>query len=238
MKRFASLLIIGVTIVLILLKPAIVDAGGNEVARVKSATEVLTEIMTIPEKSIPPSLLSNAYGVAVIPGVIKVGLGLGGRHGRGILVVRTEGNNWSNPTFISLRAGSIGWQIGVQSTDIILVFKNSRGVDTIREGNFTLGVDASVAAGPVGRHIGASTDMEFKAEIYSYSRSRGLFAGIALEGSDLEIDHNANSAFYGKEDITPENILSNKDIEAPACADKLKQVLAKHTHTQEGTDYE
>ena len=232
MKRLLSLITI-VTAILVFLSPIPIEAGSEEVKNVEVATEVLTEIMAIPEKGIPPSLLRNAYGIAVIPGVIKVGFVLGGRYGRGILVVRT-GKGWSNPSFITLTGGSVGWQIGAQSTDVILVFKSSRSIDSITKGKFTLGVDASIAAGPVGRHAEAATDVQLKAEIYSYSRSRGLFAGIALEGAALQIDDDANAAFYGREGISPKDIFKNKAIKAPAVAEKFKQILMKYAPAKAG----
>ncbi|UCG66908.1 MAG: lipid-binding SYLF domain-containing protein, partial [Deltaproteobacteria bacterium] len=196
---------------------------------VESATEVLTEIMAIPEKAIPPSLLHNAYGIAVIPAVIKAGLVVGGRYGWGVLVVRPKGSEWSNPCFVSLTGASIGYQIGAQSTDVILVFKSSKSIDGIVKGKFTLGADAAIAAGPVGRQAAAATDLQLKAEIYSYSRSRGLFAGVALEGAALQIDYKSNEAFYNKEGITARKIFSNEEIEVPAATNEFKQVLARFT---------
>lgn len=205
------------------------QAGIREVTKVEAATEVLTEFMAIPEQGMPPSLLRNAYGVAVIPAVIKAGLVLGGRYGWGVLVVRTKEKGWSNPCFVSLTGGSIGYQIGAQSTDVILVFKSRKGIDGIVKGKFTLGADAAIAAGPVGRQAGASTDVQLKAEIYSYSRSRGLFAGVSLEGAALQIDDKSNVAFYGREGITPDHIFTHRDIKVPAAANEFKEVLGKYT---------
>jgi len=203
-------------------------AGSEETARVESATEVLSKITEIPERAIPPALLADAQGIAVIPGVIKVGFVVGGQYGRGVLVVRGKGGEWSNPVFISLMSGSIGWQIGAESTDFVLVFKTPRSVEGIMKGKYTLGADAGVAAGPVGRVAKAATDIELKAEIYSYSRSRGLFAGISLEGSSLQVDDKSNAAYYGKEGILPSGILSGKDVKTPSGAEKLKRSLEKH----------
>ena len=201
-------------------------AASDETKRVESATEVLSKIMEIPESAIPPALLANAQGIAVIPGVIKVGFVVGGQYGRGVLVVR-KGGAWSNPVFISLMSGSVGWQIGAESTDFVLVFKTPRSIEGIMKGKYTLGADAAVAAGPVGRLAKASTDIELKAEIYSYSRSRGLFAGISLEGSSLQVDDKSNAAFYEKEDIRPSGILSG-EVKTPAVAEKLKRSLEKN----------
>jgi lipid-binding SYLF domain-containing protein len=201
-------------------------AASDETKRVESATEVLSKIMEIPENAIPPVLLANAHGIAVIPSVIKVGFVVGGQYGRGVLVLR-KGGAWSNPVFISLMSGSVGWQIGAESTDFVLVFKSARSIEGIMKGKYTLGADAAVAAGPVGRLAKASTDIELKAEIYSYSRSRGLFAGISLEGSSLQVDDKSNAAFYEKENVQPPGILSG-EVKTPASAETLKISLGKY----------
>ena len=202
-------------------------AASDETKRVESASEVLSKIMEIPESAIPPALLADAQGIAVIPGVIKVGLMVGGQYGRGVLVVRSKGGAWSNPVFISLMSGSIGWQIGAESTDFVIVFKTPRSIEGIMKGQYTLGAEAAAAAGPVGRSVKASTDIELKAEIYSYSRSRGLFAGVSLEGSSLQIDDKSNAAFYDKENVHPSRILSG-EVKTPASAEMLKMSLEKY----------
>jgi lipid-binding SYLF domain-containing protein len=227
--RGRSMLVIFGAIVLISFVWGSADAGSKEATKVDAATEVLTEIMSIPEKGIPPSLLHNAYGIAVIPSVIKASLVVGGRYGTGILVVRSKEGVWSNPCFVSLAGGSVGYQIGAQSTDVILVFKSSKSIDGIIRGKFTLGADAAIAAGPVGRQAAAATDIQLKAEIYSYSRSRGLFAGVAVEGAALQIDHKSNEAFYGKASITPREIFTDKAIKVPAAANEFNKALAKYT---------
>jgi len=200
-------------------------AGGSPIRKIKEATEVLSDIVAIPERGIPPALLRNAYGIAVIPNVIKVGFVIGGRRGKGVIVVRTSNGEWSTPSFVTLTGGSVGWQIGAQSTDVILVFKGRKGIDGVKRGKFTLGADASVAAGPVGRHVSASTDVQLKAEIYSYSRSRGLFAGVALEGAALQIDHNANETFYREEGISAGEIFRSDTLQAPPAAVGFIDVL-------------
>lgn len=205
------------------------DAATREEKRVGDAADVLEQFLRIPEKTIPPALLSRAYGVAVIPNVIKAAFGVGIRRGKGIIVVRQDDSSWSNPAFITLTGGSVGWQIGAQSTDIILVFKTRKGVAGIENGQLTLGVDASVAAGPLGRHTGIATDIEFKAEVYSYSRSRGLFAGIALEGAGLTMDRMANAAFYHSASMTPERIFVSSPNIAPAIANTFVQILTAQT---------
>ena len=203
-------------------------AASEETKRVESASEVLSKIMEIPESAIPPALLADAQGIAVIPGVIKVGLFVGGQYGRGVLVVRGKGGAWSNPVFVTLMSGSIGWQIGAESTDFVIVFKTPRSIEGIMKGQYTLGAEAAAAAGPVGRSVKASTDIELKAEIYSYSRSRGLFAGVSLEGSSLQVDDKSNAAFYEKENILPSGILSGKEVKTPAVAEKLNTSLEKY----------
>ncbi len=203
-------------------------AASEETGKVESANEVMSKIMEIPESAIPPALLANAQGIAIVPGVIKVGFVLGGQYGRGVLVVRRKGGAWSNPVFVTLMSGSIGWQIGAESTDFVIVFKTPRSIEGIMKGKYTLGADAGVAAGPVGRRAKASTDIELKAEIYSYSRSRGLFAGISLEGSSLQIDDKGDAAYYDKEDVRPSEILSGKEVKTPASAEKLLKTLDKY----------
>ncbi len=228
-RRFISILTVFLLITFI---STLVASGGKEVQKVETSSLVMSEIMQIPEKGIPLSLLQKAYGIAIIPEVIKVGFVLGGRHGQGVLLTRTGEGKWSNPSFVTLTGGSIGWQIGAQSSDVILIFRSRRSVDGIIKGKFTLGVDASVAAGPVGRHAEAGTDFELKAEIYSYSRSRGLFVGIALEGASLQIDHDANEAFYDIEGISPEDIFKNR-VNTPHTAERLKGVVERYSKGQD-----
>ena len=215
------------TLSLILAVPAY--AGTAEERRVGDAADVLDQLLRIPEKTIPPALLSRAYAVAVIPDVVKVGFGLGARRGKGIIVVRQDDNSWSNPAFVTLTGGSIGWQIGAQSTDVILVFKTRKGVTDISNGKLTLGADASIAAGPVGRHTEVATDLRFEAEVVSYSRSRGLFAGVALEGAGVTMDRKANAAFYGDASMTPDSIFVSSPNIAPDIANKFVQILTAQT---------
>ena len=203
-------------------------AGEEENARAANAVRVLDDIMKAPDKGVPDSLMEEAEAIVVIPDVIKAGLVLGGRHGRGLLAVRAHDGAWSNPVFVSVTGGSIGFQAGVQSTDVILVFRSRRGVDSIVNGKFTLGADAAVAAGPVGRTASASTDAQLKAEIFSYSRSRGLFAGVALDGAVLSIHHDANQATYGN-DVTPRRILEGGVGGAPDALVEFRDRLEEYT---------
>jgi lipid-binding SYLF domain-containing protein len=210
----------------------IAHAGAREEGRLLTATEVLEEVQAMPDQQIPDALLSRAYGIAVIPDVTKVAFVFGGRHGNGVLVVRDKLTApWSNPTFVSLTGGSWGLQIGAQSSDIILVFTTKTGIEGIAGGKLTLGADASVATGPVGRQGSAATDIQFNAEIYSYARTRGAFVGIALDGSVVSIDRSANSALYGKSGVTASEIFSGQAPAASATAQRFLERLAQATHT-------
>ena len=206
-------------------------AGVKEEAKAADAARVLAEIMRIPETAVPEKMFSEAHAIAVIPDVVKAGLVLGGRGGKGLISVRSPDGTWSNPSFIKLGGGSIGFQAGVQSSDVILVFRSPRGVDSIVNGKFTLGADASVAAGPVGRTAQAATDEQLKAEIYSYSRARGLFAGVALDGTVLRIDHKANQAVYGR-NPTPRAIFEGRTAAAPGAVVDFRDRLEENTVKQ------
>ncbi len=181
---------------------ATVFAGGAASAQtredntVAQSIEVFREVMEIPANGIPAGLLKDAHGVAVIPRVIKGSFVVGARHGNGVLLVRDEQGSWHAPVFITLAGGNIGWQVGVQATDVVLIFKTPQSIQGIMNGKFTLGADAAVAAGPVGRQAAAGTDTRLSAEIYSYSRSRGLFAGVSFDGSVIQVDSLANASYY------------------------------------------
>ncbi len=167
-----------------------------QTATIQSATQVLTDVTAIPEGGIPGNLIAKAHAVAIIPGVIKVGFIAGVRHGHGVIMVRDAQGAWSAPQFVSLTGGSIGFQAGAQSTDVVLVFKSPETVAAMLRGKITLGADAAVAAGPVGRRAEAATDLQLKAEIFSYSRSRGLFAGVSLDGASLKTNAEETTAYY------------------------------------------
>jgi lipid-binding SYLF domain-containing protein len=222
---FSALLAVGAIV-------NISKAGAREEGRLLTATEVLEEVQAMPDQQIPDALLSRAYGIAVIPDVTKIAFIFGGRHGNGVLVVRDKLTTpWSNPTFISLTGGSWGLQAGAQSSDIILVFTTKTGIEGIAGGKLTLGADASVATGPVGRQGSAATDMQFNAEIYSYARTRGLFGGIALDGSVISMDRSANAAFYAKSGVSATEIISGQAPAAPPTAQRFLERLAQATHT-------
>jgi lipid-binding SYLF domain-containing protein len=195
--------------------------ASEQSATVEKAESVLKEIMEIPAKKIPSELLESAHGVAIIPSVIKIGFVAGVRRGHGVLMVKDKDGDWGLPQFVILTGGSVGWQVGAQSTDVILVFKTAKSVENIQKGKFTIGADAAAAAGPVGRNAAAATDAQLKAEILSYSRSRGLFAGVSLDGSMIEVDHEAARDFYGDP--------RNPTRQVPACAVKLLEAVAAHS---------
>jgi lipid-binding SYLF domain-containing protein len=223
-KRFVSLLVAATALCAGLARTA---AAADETKKLDAAADVFKEILSVPEKGLPPALLRDAYGIAIVPGVIKLGFIIGGRHGEGVLMVRTEDGEWSNPSFVSFTGGGIGWQIGAQSSDIVLVFKSKRSIEGIKKGKFTLGVDAAAAAGPVGRNAEAATDLQLKAEIYAYARSRGLFAGVSLEGAALRIDDDANADFYSRKEIRSSEIFAAKGNET-AAVKRLHKMLAEH----------
>ena len=219
---------LALVLMFVLVGPQAARAGEAENQRVSNAVRVLREILQAPDRRVPSDMIANAYAVAVVPDVIKAGLVIGGRHGQGLIAVKTDNGTWSNPSFISMSGGSIGFQAGVSSTDVVLVFRTQRGVDSIVHGKFTLGADASAAAGPVGRTAQASTDASLKAEIYSYSRARGLFAGAALDGSVISIDNDANAAVYGA-GITPRRIFAGQVSNVPNAIVDFRDRLEEYT---------
>jgi lipid-binding SYLF domain-containing protein len=203
-------------------------ASAREEARLIEASGVLEELGAQRDTAIPDRLLQRAYAIAVIPNVVKVSAVVGGRRGSGALVVRGDDGRFSDPIMISITGGSVGWQLGVQSTDLVLVFTTKRGVEGIADGKLTLGGDASVAAGPVGRSASAGTDQDFKAEVYSYSRNKGLFAGISIDGSVISIDSRSNARLYGQtasaSDIMARRVSTNADA-----AKRFERAIAQGT---------
>jgi lipid-binding SYLF domain-containing protein len=174
------------------------DSADNEISRLKDASVVLSEIMSAPDKAIPSNVLEKAEGIAVFPGLLKGGLGIGAQRGHGMLSVRDKkSGGWSNPAFLTITGGSFGAQIGLQAIDLVLVINNQRGLEQLVKNQFKVGADAGVAAGPVGRDASASTDIQMRAQILSYSRTRGLFAGVTINGSTISQDRDANERFYG-----------------------------------------
>lgn len=197
------------------------------VDRVNSSSAVLNEIMKISDKSIPRDLLSKAEAVVVFPGALKAAFVFGGQGGKGVVIRRT-GSGWSAPDFLSMGGGSFGAQIGGQKTDYILLIMNDKGLKKLMQDNFEIGAEGSVAAGPVGRTAAASTNVRLDAEILSYSRSKGLFAGIALKGVVISQDEDLNRAVYEKSgrDIIGANPMKGSD--APAGLQKLGETMEKY----------
>jgi lipid-binding SYLF domain-containing protein len=183
----------------ILLAGAVVVAQSEEAARIRDAVTVLDEIMSAPDRAIPESVLERADGIAVFPGVLKGAFVIGAERGRGILSAREpKSDTWSAPAFLTITGGSVGFQIGAQSADLVLVVMNQRGLQNLVRNQFKIGAGVSVAAGPVGRVAEAATDIQMRAEILSYSRTRGLFAGVDLKGASIRQDADANERFYGR----------------------------------------
>ena len=196
--------------------------------RLKESAELMAEIMATPDRSIPQEFFEKAQCIVVVPGLKKAAFGFGGKYGRGFISCRKgTGFGWSAPGAVRMEGGSFGFQIGVSSTDIVLLVMNARGVDKLLSSKFTLGGDASVAGGPVGRHASAQTDAQFAAEILSWSRSRGAFAGISLEGATLRNDLDENAALYGKK-ITNRDVVKG-ETGTPAAASQFIGTLNKHS---------
>jgi lipid-binding SYLF domain-containing protein len=204
--------------------PTQASPSDRQDARLSRATQVVGELQAAPDQNVPAWLLERAYAVAIIPEVIKVGLGIGARRGSGVLVIRKDDGHWSNPVFINLTGGSFGFQAGVQSTDVMLVFTSRSSIEGIAGGKVTLGADASVAAGPVGRQTEAATDVGL-AQVLSYSRSVGLFAGIALDGSALTIDHKSNAIYYDRPGVLASEIVASNAPVPPENAQKFVLAL-------------
>ena len=205
-------------------------AEGGEVQRLHRAAEVVNEIMGTPDQGIPRDLLNKAVCVAIIPSYKKAAFGFGGSAGKGALVCRRGGNGaWSGPSMFTMGGGSIGFQIGVSATDIVMVIMNAKGAEKLMQSKSELGADASVAGGPVGRTSSAATDLQMHAEILSYARSRGLFAGISLKGSVLKQDGDANMRLYNGRKFTPQEICLEGKGGVPAAARPLDAALAKYS---------
>lgn len=207
--------------VMIILTSATVDQS-KETQKIKDATTVLKEFDKMKE-SIPHDLISECQGIVIVPNLLNAGFVVGGKRGRGIAMVKLENGHWSDPVFVTLTGGSFGLQIGVQSVDLVLVFRHKGVLTEVKKGDFTIGGDISAAAGPVGRSSSANTDYKMEAEVYSYSRSRGLFAGISINGSNLGIDKKANSNFYGS-DISSQDIFASGNNDTRVVT-RLKETL-------------
>lgn len=219
-----------------LLSTGVVYGANKEQGRLNNAGVVLEEIMNIPD-SIPQDLLKKAECVIVFPSVKKVAVGIGGSYGRGAMVCRSGkafGGAWGAPAMYALEGGSFGLQLGGQATDLVLLIMNKKGADSILSSKVKLGADASAAAGPKGRDATAATDAFMQAEILSYSRSRGLFAGISLEGSTIRPDDDASARIYGRS-ITAREIVMGTNVQIPASGRRLVRSLQKNAPRNEST---
>jgi SH3 domain-containing YSC84-like protein 1 len=211
------------------------DDQPEVVKRMNNASEVLSEVMGTPEKAIPNKVLSDARCMVIIPSMFKIALGFGGSHGKGIATCRTD-RGWSAPAPVSISGGSWGLQLGGQSVDLVMLVMNQKGLDALLADKFKVGADASAAAGPVGRDTGADTDWKMKAEVLSYSRARGVFAGIDLNGSVLSQDKDDTRLLYGK--MEPFKDILYGDVPSPTSAHEFLATVSKYapnTPTKQGS---
>ena len=221
MSRQARIFVIGLAIAVAAV-PALVLADTRE--RLGDAAEVVRDLLNIPDKGIPADLFAKADCIIVVPSMKKAAFGVGGEYGRGFAACRT-GGGWSAPAGIRIEGGSFGFQIGASATDVVMLVMNRKGMEKLLSSKFTLGGDASVAAGPIGRSAEAKTDTLMTAEILGYSRSRGIYAGVSLEGSTLREDADANDAMYGRK-VSNREVLGG-NVKAPDSAAGFLAVLAK-----------
>ena len=204
------------------------EKGGALDERILECADVFEEIMDMPDSAIPQDLLSKCYGIAIFPSVLKGGFIVGARYGKGIILYHDrKSNRWSAPAFFTIKGLSYGLQVGGQAIDLILIITNDRGMKSFLDNSITLGGDLAVAAGPVGRDVEASTDLKLKAGILSYSRSKGLFAGISLKGAVIKQDQKSNESYYGN-DITAEEILFEAKVNPTLSGKKLIRVLESY----------
>jgi lipid-binding SYLF domain-containing protein len=223
MRKFA--------LALALSSPALLLAADTAQERMSDATKVFNEIMETPDKGIPQDLLEKAHCIVIVPGLKQAAFGIGGKFGRGYAVCRREGGGWGSPAAVRVEGGSVGFQIGASSADVVMLLMNERGMRRLLEDKFTLGGEATVAAGPVGRTTSANTDAQLSAEILSWSRSKGLFAGIALQGATLRPDNDVNQELYGAK-LTNKEILTTKQT-VPPSATGLVAALGRYSYREE-----
>jgi SH3 domain-containing YSC84-like protein 1 len=207
---------------------AVASDREDDVTRTQKATQVFKEIMNAPDQGIPQNLLESAKCIAIIPGDVKFAFVFGGSYGRGLVTCRNE-HGWSAPMFLAVDGGSVGYQIGGSSTDLVMLFMNDHALQSLLSDKFKLGADASVAAGPVGRNAAAGTDVKLNAEILSYSRAKGVFAGVSLDGAVVQADKSGDKAMYGN-DVNRHEILSGK-VAVPESARPLLHEL--HAYVQQ-----
>lgn len=200
---------------------------SDEADQLSKATEVFQEIMQAPDKGIPQELIGKANCIVLVPSMLKFAIGFGGQYGRGVASCRRANGAWGPPSFIRLHGGSFGLQLGGQATDLVMLIMNKRGIDFLTRNKFEIGGDASAAAGPVGRQTSAATDAALRAEMLTYSRSRGLFAGISLKGASVRPDGKANRRLYGRA-VTPRALLRDGRVPVPESAKPLLAALNKY----------
>lgn len=205
----------------------LLHADDTAQERLSDATKMFNEIMATPDRGIPQDLLEKAHCVVLVPGMKQAGFVVGGKYGKGFTVCRKESSGWGAPEAIRVEGGSFGFQIGASSTDVIMLVMNERGMRRLLEDKFTLGAEASVAAGPVGRQTTAQTDAQMSAEMLSWSRSKGLFAGIALTGATLRPDNDTNQEMYGSK-LTAKEILTGGTLPS-AAAQPLLSTLSRYS---------
>jgi SH3 domain-containing YSC84-like protein 1 len=215
------------TLVAIATLTAVASDRDDDVNRTQKAAQVFKQIMDTPDQGIPSNLLESAKCIAIIPGDKKFAFIFGGSYGRGLATCRTE-HGWSAPMFVAIDSGSVGYQIGGSSTDIVMLFMNDHALQSLMSDKFKLGADASVAAGPVGRSAAAGTDLKLNAEILSYSRAKGIFAGVSLDGAVMQADKSGDKAMYGG-DVNRHEILDGK-VAVPASARALMEELGGYVH--------
>jgi lipid-binding SYLF domain-containing protein len=221
-------LLIVTSLVVFVTLSAVASDREDDVSRTHKAAQVFREIMNAPDQGIPNDLLDSAKCIAIIPGDVKFAFIFGGSYGRGLATCRT-GHGWSAPMFVAIDGGSVGYQIGGSSTDLVMLFMNNHALQILMSDKFKIGADASVAAGPVGRNAAAGTDLKLTAEILSYSRTKGVFAGVSLDGAVMQADKSGDKAMYG-DNVDRHEILSGK-VPVPDSARSLLQEL--HPYVQE-----
>ncbi len=226
MKKILSFVIAVVFLALVASPPARADDRSDDISRIRISRDVFHELMQTPDKSIPNGLLESAKCIAIIPGELKAAFVFGARYGKGLATCRTH-DGWSAPVFLTIGGGSFGFQIGGSSTDLVLIFRNREGFQHLLSDKFKIGADATAAAGPVGRHTAAATDVEMHAEILTYSRSRGVFAGVSLDGAVVAPDRSADRAMYGS-GVTREAILHGR-VPVPRAAEALVSEIQRDT---------
>jgi len=205
------------------------DKNKGNKSQLQKATNVINEIMGAPDKGIPNELMEKAVCVGIVPSELKFAFGVGGTYGRGMLVCRKGGNGaWDAPSMFTLGAGSVGFQIGGKATDVVFIVMNPDGARKLVQDSVKLGAEASVAAGPVGRSAEGATDAQLHAEILSYSRTRGLFAGVSLDGAVLKQDRDDNEKLYGRK-VSAKDILINGEVAVPQSAQALDRTLTKYS---------